>query len=494
MSRLAARSSGVMFWIASDSPLMCWSRTCSRSCSTSAWNSLARLRAPGSRSPPGPDPLAEALRQRRRADRAAGRPGRPASSGAAVVEGAGGGAPLALAGESAVVAEPRLRARCPGASGSRLADVPGRAAADPVALLGHDQFSSARTSPACRRAGTARGSGAAREALQQVAEAGHVRPRRIGRSASRVPSGGAARRQVAVGHQVVGSAARISSASSSATAACRPSASSGRWRIRTGSRLAGQDEIARDRAGRACTRSPPVDGRRRRLARSLLSRRCRCRPSSRNSTAEATTAGDSAPPGRRRGSRRTAAPGPASRASSGRTRATACASPVSSTRPSSNAWTTSSSRRSASAPIERCEQRLGDQPLDDPLLGRLVAGRLELDLAGRRGDDRAEVADTRGAAVGSPSRTARLSAAASQRSRGWRRDTRTLTPGALADLRRAAGQLGQLGHQLEHEARHDHGRDGVLGGERELLLLHDRRSRGRSCAGSASGPASRGGP
>ena len=65
-------------------------------------------------------------------------------------------------------------------------------------------------------------------------------------------------------------------------------------------------------------------------------------------------------------------------------------------------------------PVERRVQRLGDEPLDDPLLGRLVADRLELDLADGRGDDGAQVATRAARATGSPSRTARLSAAASQ--------------------------------------------------------------------------------
>ena len=62
--------------------------------------------------------------------------------------------------------------------------------------------------------------------------------------------------------------------------------------------------------------------------------------------------------------------------------------------------------------------------------------------------------ETRGAASGSPSRTARLSAAASRTS-VFATETRTLTPGALADLRGAAGEVRQLGDQLLHERRDD---------------------------------------
>ena len=78
------------------------------------------------------------------------------------------------------------------------------------------------------------------------------------------------------------------------------------------------------------------------------------------------------------------------------------------------------------APVERRIHGFGDQALDDALLGRLVADRLELDLAGRRGDD-APRSLIRGAAAGSPRRTARLRAAASRTSR-LATDTRTLTP------------------------------------------------------------------
>ena len=71
-------------------------------------------------------------------------------------------------------------------------------------------------------------------------------------------------------------------------------------------------------------------------------------------------------------------------------------------------------------------ESLGDEPLDDPFLGRFVAGRLELDLADGRGDDSAQI-QTRGAPTGSPRRTARLRAAASSTS-AFATETRTLTP------------------------------------------------------------------
>ena len=39
-------------------------------------------------------------------------------------------------------------------------------------------------------------------------------------------------------------------------------------------------------------------------------------------------------------------------------------------------------------PVERGEHRLGHEALDDPLLGRVLACRLDLDLARRRGEHR----------------------------------------------------------------------------------------------------------
>ncbi len=116
-------------------------------------------------------------------------------------------------------------------------------------------------------------------------------------------------------------------------------------------------------------------------------------------------------------------------------------------------------------------ERLGDQPLDDPLLGRFVAGGLELDLADRRGDDRAEVRDAR--------RADRLAEADRPLERGrlehlgiGDRDA-DADPGSLADLGRAPGEVGQLGDQLLHERRHDNGRDAILGREAVLLLADD---------------------
>ena len=81
--------------------------------------------------------------------------------------------------------------------------------------------------------------------------------------------------------------------------------------------------------------------------------------------------------------------------------------------------------------------------------------------------------ETRGAPTGSPSRTARLRAAASSTSAFADRDP-DAHAGSLADLRRATGQVGQLGDELLHERRDDHGRRPLLGLEAVLLLADDR--------------------
>ena len=202
------------------------------------------------------------------------------------------------------------------------------------------------------------------------------------------------------------------------------------------------------RAGRLAPRSRgsgvyAVTGGRpsRRGSRSLLSRRARCSPSSRNSTADATTAGSSEP----------------SVTSYAPSRSTAIDSPG-----ISRIQRHVLARRRAIAglhrepvlerlddtfqildrdvPVERRVERLGDEPLDDPLLGRLVAGRLELDLADRRGDDRAE--------VGHAGRRDRLAESDGALERGGlehlgvrHRDAHA-DPGALADLRPSGGRGG----------------------------------------------------
>ena len=64
--------------------------------------------------------------------------------------------------------------------------------------------------------------------------------------------------------------------------------------------------------------------------------------------------------------------------------------------------------------------------------------------------------------------------------------------GALVDVRRAAGLLAHLGDDLGHEVGHVHVE--AVGGERTGLLLDDRRPRARRRAGSACGSARRSGP
>ena len=117
-------------------------------------------------------------------------------------------------------------------------------------------------------------------------------------------------------------------------------------------------------------------------------------------------------------------------------------------------------------------ERLGDEPLDDPVLGRLVARRLELDLADGRGDDGAQVRHAR--------RADRLAEADRPLERGRlehlgiRDRDPDAHPRPLADLRGAAGKVGQLGDELLHERRDDHGRSPLLRLEAMLLLADDR--------------------
>ena len=123
-------------------------------------------------------------------------------------------------------------------------------------------------------------------------------------------------------------------------------------------------------------------------------------------------------------------------------------------------------------PAERGVQRLGDQPLDDPLLGRVIADGLQLDLADGRGDHRTEVRDARGAE--------RLAEADSPLERGRFEDLGVgdrhadADAGTLADLRGAPREMRELGHELLHERRHDHRRAALLDREALLLLADDR--------------------
>ena len=115
-----------------------------------------------------------------------------------------------------------------------------------------------------------------------------------------------------------------------------------------------------------------------------------------NSTAEATTAGSSAPSvDVERAEPADGVVEPGISAIQRTYSRDGTRSPVSTTSPSSNASDDVVEIVDVDAPAERREQRLRDQPLDDPLLGRLVADRLQLDLADRRGDDRAQVGDAR---------------------------------------------------------------------------------------------------
>ena len=297
--------------------------------------------ARGSRSPPAPGSGRRGRRAAWRAPRAGARPGRPASC-------------RSSRRASAPRPPPRLAGRCrdapsrrraPGCCRSSAQDVAEAIALQGLAPLGGDP-------------------------LQQVAEAGQAGIRAVGRPPAALQQPAERLVEVAVGHHVVGAGRRGSRRHPAPrAAACRPSASSGRpngvgapparsiapwsgWIMR-GPRVTGG------------IGAPPPS-----LARSLFSRRARCRPSSRNSTPEATG-------GRRVADRPGAPAAPASAAASRAIQRTysreRTRSPVSSTRPSSNASTTSSRSSIVDAPVEDVARRLRDQALDDPLLGRLVA-------------------------------------------------------------------------------------------------------------------------
>src|SRR6185295_3290838 len=202
--------------------------------------------------------------------------------------------------------------------------------------------------------------------------------------------------------------------------------------------------------------------------RSLLSRRARCRPSRRNSTAEATTAGDSAPSVTSKAPSRVTAP---DMPGTSRIHATysrdGVDSPVSTVNPSSNASTTPSrssieTRRlnvvCTAFVMRRSTTR--SSGASSPIDSSSTLPTVEATTAPR--------SDTRGAPTGSPSRTARLSAAASRTS-ALATDTRT-----LADLGRPPREVGQLGDELLHEAGHDDHGQAVFDREAVLLLAHDR--------------------
>ena len=139
-------------------------------------------------------------------------------------------------------------------------------------------------------------------------------------------------------------------------------------------RSAGKGSAARRPAASAHSGLPPP-------RRSLFSRRLRCRPSSTNSTPLATPAGDS-PTSRR----------PTARRSSGIS-LTSCSWADDGVVSPTSAWAPASKRSISGTSSERAKWRLKTfdhralhELLDDLLLARLVAQRLELDLASRRGD------------------------------------------------------------------------------------------------------------
>ena len=205
----------------------------------------------------------------------------------------------------------------------------------------------------------------------------------------------------------------------------------------------------------------------------MLIRRERCRPSRRNSTAEATTAGSSAPsvtsnvPSRRTASCR---PGDLGHPAD----VLARRDPIAGLddQPVLEREDDVVEIVEVDPPAERREQGLRDQPLDDPLLGSVVADRLELDLADGAGDDRAEVADARrGHGLAQPDRP---SERGGLEDLGVRDRDPDADAGSLADLGRAPGEMGQLGEELLHEARHRDRRLVVAAVEPLLLLVDDR--------------------
>ena len=225
------------------------------------------------------------------------------------------------------------------------------------------------------------------------------------------------------------SSSRASAASGPTRPAGRPTARPARRR-RSGRRGAGgrpsgrSDTAPTARCGRRVARSSdrvrqlmpalaPVAGAA--ADRSLLSRRLRCRPSSTNSTADATAAGDAVGAQRAHGLGQARA----SRASSARSRPTEPARRSRRTSPTSKASTTSSSSSMSTSRSKTLWMARVEQPVDDALLGRLVAERLELDLAGGRGDERGQVADARRRLRLAQADRA-LDRAGAERSRGWR--------------------------------------------------------------------------
>src|SRR4029079_4415916 len=103
---------------------------------------------------------------------------------------------------------------------------------------------------------------------------------------------------------------------------------------------------------------------------------------------------------------------------------------------------------------------------------RIVTDRLELDLADGARDDRAEIADARrGHGLAEPDRPAEGRGLEDLRVRHGDPDA---DPRPLADLRRAPGEMGQLGEELLDEAGHGDRRLVVAADEPLLLLADDR--------------------
>src|SRR2546425_11389932 len=124
--------------------------------------------------------------------------------------------------------------------------------------------------------------------------------------------------------------------------------------------------------------------------------------------------------------------------------------------------------RQRECPVEDVEDRALEEPFDDALFARL-ADRLELDLAGRAGDDRRQIREARDD----------HGLAEPQRALERRRDEVLVVrdrdadghAGALRDLRAAAGELGDLAKDLAHVRRRDDLQ--LLVDELHPLLLHD---------------------
>src|SRR6185295_18436803 len=194
------------------------------------------------------------------------------------------------------------------------------------------------------------------EAIHEVAQAGQVASRRVTRPPAAVHQPPERLRQVAFRHHVVGEGVEdlvgleirdvLRSVPPRVARRTRQRIGGGRGVARARSTRAGRPagpfelgpQIARIRGvrGHRWYTTPPG-------TRSLLSRRARCRPSRRNSTAEATTAGDSAPSVTSKAPSRVTAP---DMPGTSRIHATysrdGVDSPVSTVNPSSNASTTPS--------------------------------------------------------------------------------------------------------------------------------------------------------